>query len=134
MKYQLQCWDAEEAKGKINDYPYALVYELSTVYFGETKDMGDLDWDECTDARFFSESEELHFFLKDDQWRVVQVTDQATGTGANGGTGADHIDYIYRLTGLFSGVGHSVKVRKYLSEDDDGQKFVELTRLAGIER
>ena len=45
----------EEAYQKVKDYEYALLYMISSVNLCRTEELESVDWDECMEARFFSD-------------------------------------------------------------------------------
>ena len=114
----------EEAKGKTEDYPYALVYELSKVLFGRREDVAEkICWEECTEARFFGEDRELHLFEANGEKMAVEVWDGEQG---------EWILRAYELEGRFRKCGRWLKVKEYLEQDEDGQMVTVMTRLAGV--
>ena len=82
-----------------------------------------LHWEECTEARFFSEDKELHFFDVDGKKQAVAVSDE---------DGKDELVKEYEIAGKFGSIGSSVFVKEYIGYDEDGQANVVLTRLQGI--
>lgn len=87
----------------------------------------EINWDECLEVRFFSNSAEIHFFRRDSDWEAVLIEDDAE---------QDCIDRWYQLSRKYK---HSSKtgkilVREYLAYDEDGQACVVCTRLAGLKQ
>ena len=62
MSYKLEKLEFSKACEKISEYQYALLYMISEVILNKTELLGEINWEECTEARFFSEDKELHFF------------------------------------------------------------------------
>ena len=54
--------DINTAKQKIKDYPYALLYMFSEVILLESLGLGEINWSECMEARFFGKDGELRFW------------------------------------------------------------------------
>lgn len=125
MGYCFKEMEAGEAYQKINEYRYALIYMISDIAFGKTEELELPDWEECQEARFFSEDQELHIFELDGEKTAVEIVDD--------GAEEDVCDKKFQLDKRFSGDGNLLCVREYLAYDEDGQVFVKLTRLKGIE-
>ena len=53
----------DEAVGRIGEYDYAIVFEFSRKFFKEQNNLSEINWDECVEARFFSEEKELYFYI-----------------------------------------------------------------------
>lgn len=123
MAYEIKRMNAEEARTHIQDYEYALVYMISEVILAETVSLSEINWDECMEARFFSEKKELHFFRQEDQMKAIEVKDK---------DGRDEIVKSYDLANKFQKMGRQVKVKQYIDYDKDGQANIVLTRLSGI--
>lgn len=123
MAYEIKKMNAEEARTHIQDYEYALVYMISEVILAETVSLSEINWDECMEARFFSEKKELHFFRQEDQMKAVEVKDK---------DGRDEIVKSYDLANKFQKIGRQVKVKQYIDYDKDGQANIVLTRLSGV--
>lgn len=105
-------------------YDYALLYMISRIILCRTESLPPIDWEECLEARFFSEDRELHIFEGEDGWQEAFVQD----------TDEDMILIReYELDrNRFYKIGKTVLVQEYLNYDDDGQVYVERTRLRGI--
>lgn len=123
MGYKILEIEPEKAYESIKNYKYALVYMISQLKLSKTEDLGEIDWEECLEARFFSEDKELHIFDVEGEKRVVEVCDDGQ---------EDVIEKEYQLDNKFKNVGNTVVVQEYLAYDNDGQVRVELTRLKGI--
>ncbi|MCD7885381.1 MAG: hypothetical protein LUI87_17015 [Lachnospiraceae bacterium] len=161
----------EDAKTRLTGYPCALVYQMSEVSFGKTEDIT-INWDELLEARFFSESGELHLFRCEKEWKAVEIEDaeladtadtgdiigagdiageiigdtpkRTPGETMNESGGSDdkaeeNYEKVtavllknYQLAPKYRACGGELVVKEYLSEDEDGQVFVQLTRLCGI--
>ena len=125
MAYTVKKMSFEEAKKQIQDYEYALIYGISEICLTKTESLLEINWDECTEARFFGETGELHFFEVDGFMRVSEVKDA--------GTNEDEIIKTYELVNKFKTQGKKISVKEYLDYDADGQAEVVLTRLLSVE-
>ena len=76
MSYKLEKLEFSKACEKISEYQYALLYMISEVILNKTELLGEINWEECTEARFFSEDKELHFFDVDGKKQAVAVSDE----------------------------------------------------------
>lgn len=112
--------ELDEARAMCLDYPYVLVRELSRIWLGETR-KAEINWDEITQIRFFSERAELRLFRRDGALQAVLLEDDSEG---------DCLDKTFPLAhnGAF---GTWLTVREYLDYDEDGQLFVKASRLKG---
>lgn len=50
-----------EAHQKVEEYTYALLFMISERILCRTKDLPAIDWEECQEARFFSEDKNCTF-------------------------------------------------------------------------
>ena len=125
MSYEINKLNTEEARTHIQDYEYALLYMISEVILTETSALSEINWDECTEARFFYTEKELHFFHQDAEMKAVEITDKDD---------RDEIIKTYDLANKFLNLGKKVKVKQYITYDKDGQANIALTRLVGIVR
>lgn len=130
MGYQVTPLSFEEAKEKAEQYPYGLVYLFSEILLGETGIIKDkICWEDCMEARFFSEEGEIHIFDYNGERKAVCVEDKAKEDNFEG-----VFEKNYELAGKFKQTGYQFfKVKEYLGCDEDGQAVVLLTRLAGLE-
>ena len=126
MSYSIKKISLDQAYQKIEHYDYALVYMFSSVILCKTENLDDTDWEECLEARFFSERAELHLFERDGDMQAVEIADD----------GSDKDTFIkkYQLDSKFAAMGRNIYVKEYLDYDEDGQINVSLTRLCGIGR
>lgn len=124
MGYKILEIEPEKAYESIGNYKYALVYMISQLKLSKTEDLGEIDWEECLEARFFSEDKELHIFDVEGEKKAVEVCDDGQ---------EDVVEKRYQLDNQFKNLGTAVVVQEYLSYDEDGQIKVEVTRLKGIE-
>ena len=123
MGYALQKLTGDTYKEKILDYKYAFVYNMSEMFLVPVEKLPEFDWEECLEARFFSDTGELHIFEGEDGMEAVEVKD------------TDEKDILvksYKLNEKFSSMGTCIYVQEYLTYDEDGQLGVALTRLKGI--
>lgn len=123
MSYIVEKIEFSKACAKIPEYEYALLYMISEIVLTKTDSLAEINWAECTEARFFSEDKELHFFEVDGEMQAVEVSD---------GDGQDEVVKEYELAGKFQAIGKTVLVKEYIDYDEDGQANVVLTRLQGI--
>ncbi len=109
-----------------SSYPYALIYEMSHVYFDETAQVTEMiNAGELQEAYFFGEEGQAHIFQDDDGWNVVFMTKLQN---------AEFVDRAYLVDGQFASAGKRVIIREYLAMDEDGQAKVEYTQLVRIEK
>lgn len=105
-------------------YDYALLYMIGGIILCRTEELSSIDWEECQEARFFSEDKELHIFEGEDGMQEAFVQDTE-----------EDIILIreYELdNNRFHNVGKTVLVQEYLEYDSEGQVLVKRTRLRGI--
>ena len=124
MSYEIKRMSTEEARPHIPDYEYALIYLISEIILTKTDCISEINSEECTEARFFSEEKELHFFRRDGQMQAVEVRDKDE---------KDEIVKTYDLANKSQAAGKIIKVKQYIDYDKDGQANIALTRLTGIE-
>lgn len=123
MGYHAEPITLQEAWASMHDYSYALIYKISEIVLSETAKLTDQDLDECMEARFFSDSRELHIFENEDGMCAVCVSD------------TDEKDIIlkeYELDSRFHTAGTTLLVQEYIEYDADGQACIGLTRLKGV--
>ncbi len=123
MSYTAERVEAFGALEHITDYEYALVYMMSGLFFCRTADLKTPDWSECLEARFFDSEKELHVYGEDGAMQAVKVR----GTADD-----DCLVKKYELDGKWS-MGKYLCVCEHFAYDADGQAYVALTRLAGVE-
>ena len=124
MGYTVQRVEFQEACQKYQEYEYALLYMMSELILSKTSELTSIDWEECLEARFFDLDKELHIFEDDGEHTAVEVVEQ---------TQEECLVKKYQLANKFRGIGKAVCIKEYLSYDEDGQAYVALTRLSGIE-
>lgn len=122
MGISIEKLEIAAARDRIGGLNYATVQGISEYRIGKVADLKDFDEAECIEARFFSETEEIRFFRKDDDVKAVKVSDG----------NADYMDEEYVMADNFAFAGKAVTVRKYIDEDEDGQVFIAATRLYKI--
>lgn len=123
MGYRVQDIDLQKAYQSVNDYTYALLYMISQRILCKIEDLPVIEWEECLEARFFSQERELHIFEAEEGMQAIIVYD------------TDQEDIMvkeYELDNKFALLGKTVLVQEYLQYDQSGQVFVGLTRLKGI--
>lgn len=123
MSYTIEKIDADQALKEIGEYRYALLYMISEIVFCRVEDIGEPDWEECLEARFFDEKKELHIYEEDGGLCAVKV---------EGTMDDDCLIKKYELQERYSHLGRELCVCEHLEYDEDGQAAVALTRLAGI--
>ena len=123
MSFVCRTIDAEQALQDYSKYTYALLYMISERVLTRTAELGNIDWDECLEARFFSEKEELHLFRDGQEMRAVICEETDT---------KDQTDREYELQKTFIPGMTRLIVREYFAYDEDGQVMVAKTRLAGL--
>ena len=124
MGYLKEEIDISEAIDRIRDFDYALVFKISDMKLIKAGEFAEKDLDELVEARIFSDNSEIHIFRYDDGLKCVKISDSGFD---------DVLVEKYDLEKRFSQIGKTVTVKKYIDYDDDGQAFIKLKRLAGIE-
>ena len=124
MSYSVNKIDIQDAYNKVEEYEYALLYMMSEMILSKVEALDKIDWEQCLEARFFSEDKELHIYEDDGEYMAVEIQEEKE---------ADTLIKKYELANRFKGIGKSVCVSEYISYDEDGQAYVSLTRLSGIE-
>ena len=107
-------------------YKYALVYYLNDLYFGDIKDMEEINEDILVEGFFFNESKELHFF--EDNGFCGIVTE-----GQEEGFEEEFLLKKKLGNNLSSGKYKKIKVYNYVEYEDDGQAYIKYTALKGVE-
>ncbi len=124
MGYLKEEFASDQMIEKIKEQDYALLYKISEMSLKKADDITENDLDELTEARAFSESSEIHLFRQNDQLKCLKITDSGQD---------DILMEKYALENRFGAIGKTVIVKKYIGYDEDGQAYIELKRLAGIE-
>ena len=133
MIYRIQKTEADHALTQITEYTYALLYRMSEILFCRTKDLPQMDLSECLEARFFDQEKELHLFEEEAIDRQAMQEEEAAGDVFVTFESCDRLIKKYQLQERYQKLGQTLCVCEYLSYDKDGQAYVSLTRLAGIE-
>lgn len=107
-------------------YKYALVYYLNDLYFGDIKDINNINKDIIVEAFFFNDNKELHFF-EDNGFEGVITEGCSEG-----------FEEKYLLKGvlgnnLYKNKYNKLKVVNYIDYEEDGQAFIKYTALKGVE-
>ena len=123
MNYKVETIDINNVNLLINNYQYALIYNISKIELCAVSDMDDFDLQQCQEARFFDDNTELHIF-DNDGMKAVIISDTNESV---------YVDKVYAITNKFKSAGNRIVVREYLEYDEDGQLHVGITRLKGIE-
>ena len=116
--------DMQDAYQEVYKYDYALIYMISELVLCKVTASMNINWDECMEARFFSPDKELHIFQEEGLLNAVEIKEDGE---------CDKIIKKYDLANKFLSIGKRLVVYEYIDYDEDGQTFVSLTRLAGIE-
>ena len=124
MSYIVERMDADKALEEIEAYQYALVYMISGITLCRTAEFDNVDWDECLEARFFDADKELHIYEENEILCAVKTVGTAD---------SDCLMKKYELQDHYFGQKKYLCVCEHLGYDEDGQAFVILTRLTGIE-
>ena len=113
-------------KNRAADYDYALIYMMSSLYFGKASGIDNSDIDEVIEARLFGASGETHFYRTEKGLVETRIDERSEGQ-----------DYfaIDQKSPVMDHIGKGAKLlsRQYYAFDDDGQGYVKVTRLVGIE-
>ncbi len=123
MSYTVERMDMESALKEIFVYEYALVYGMSRIVFCKTGELGQVNWDECLEARFFDNTKEMHLYEQDGRMCAVKVV---------GTMDENCLMKKYVLQDKYSVLGKYLCVCEHLDYDEDGQAFVVFTRLTGV--
>lgn len=132
--YRKQSIPIDEAKQIIGQYQFGLVYQLEKILLGTVeKIQSEIVWEECLEARFFSEEKELHIFDYNGTYRAVCVEDEEKSNEEKSSKYVLEGKQIKLSSQFHEQSGFDFyKVKKYISYDEDGQAVVELTRLTGL--
>lgn len=127
MLYKKKLLSLEDAKIHAQTLSYGLVYQFNRILIGSVEQVKDkIQWDECLEARFFSEKEEVHFFERNGIFAAVSISDETEETTC---TRTKNV----KLKPLFATSGwNEMVIKEYIAFDEDGQAYIELTRLAGL--
>ncbi len=125
MGYKCENINADDAKIKLQEYEYALIYSISEKKMIPANQVTEADLDECIDARFFSASGELHIFSENDILKCVCVTDDGANTD-------DESVRVIPLENRFDELNGKIGEKTYLAYDEDGQVYVQMTRLTVV--
>ena len=123
VKENLQKIDIDEVKALIQQYEYALVYEISQMVFDKIESISQINWNEIQEAYFFNKNSQIH---------VYQNENEMQATIYNETEDVKFVDRCYELAGKFHGIGDSIIEREYLEYDDDGQTYVAYARLVTV--
>lgn len=130
MKYSITRLSIDDAISEINSCSYAVLYcydgiklkQAATVTESEIKDI------DCFEIRAFSGTKEIHLFETEGAETVaIRIMD-----GEDGNLTADVMEKEYKLSRKFAPYS-KVFIKEYLRYDEDGQIYVAVTRLSGIE-
>ena len=124
MQYKISKLSMSETIKNIERYEYVLLYMMSELKLCKLSQISQIDWEECLEARFFSKDKELHVYLEDGKHEAVEISDLEI---------TDVVLKKYELASKHRNLGSWLCVQEYLAYDEDGQAYVELTRLLGIE-
>jgi hypothetical protein len=111
---------------------YALIFRFSEKIFKPVADVlnsiNDKFWDEVLEARIFTSEKELHIFETDGRLKAVEIKDGNNTKGC-----ISNENQAIKRYEINDG-NKCLVVKEYLGYDDDGQMFVSLTRLCGVEK
>lgn len=124
MSYMVEKVGIDKVLECISQYRYALVYMTDGIVFKDTAEMKNIEWDECLEARFFDADRELHVYEEDGGLCAVETRKTSDD---------DCLVKKYELQKHYFGGNKCLCVCEHLDYDKDGQAFVAVTRLAGIE-
>ena len=124
MSYTIEKIEADKVLEIIADYQYALVYKISEITFCMAAELKEFSWEECIEARFFDETKELHIYEEDGELCAVKTVGELDD---------DCLVKKYNLQEHYFGENKCLCVCEHLDYDNDGQAFIVLTRLTGIE-
>lgn len=113
----------DEMKSQIVQMKYGLIYEISNVIFDHMENIADIDWDEFVEGYFFDDKIQIHVYDTEDGLQAVCFAEPSE---------SEFVDKEYELTGKYRSVGNGIKKREYLNFDEDGQVYVEYTRLVDV--
>lgn len=117
----------EEGKKLVQDFEYCLIYYYSNKYFGKVCNLSEINWDECIEAYFFDTTGQMYMYESELSEMEVTVFNEEQGMEYN------YIDRKYEIVNVFKAeAGEYIIVREYLNIDEDGQTFVEYTRLLDV--
>lgn len=113
-------------KDRASEYEYALIYKMSSLYFGKASGIDSPDIDEVIEARLFDANKETHFYRTEKGMAETRIVE--------GSEGQDYFA-IDQKSPVMDHIGKGAKLlsRRYYAFDDDGQGYVKVTRLVGIE-
>lgn len=104
-----------------NGYKYVILYRLSDVKIIPIEKFE--GFNEVKEAIFFNMDKELKCFNYNGQFRGVVIEDEA-----------DDKNIEPKSRRLFSKLGYkTLKIKEYITYDEDGQVYVQATRVCGIE-
>lgn len=116
-----------EAKEKVQEYDYALIYYFSEKYFGTVEALDQINWDECLEAYFFDEKGQMYVHAAETGELTAVIFQEKQNESY------EYIDRKYELANMYKwSLGSQVLIREYLAADKDGQTYVEYTRLVDI--
>lgn len=117
----------EEGKKMVQDYEYALIYYYSDKYFGKVCNLVEINWAECLEAYFFNKKGQMYMYESESAKMDAVVFEEEQGVTYN------CVDRKYEVANIFkAGTGKQIIIREYLNSDEDGQTFVEYTRLLDV--
>lgn len=124
VKNNLRTVELADAKQMIQDYEFAVIYEISKMHFDKVESISEIKWDEMQEAYFFNEAGQLHMFRDEDTICATVFTEDEDIT---------HVDRLYEISNGFKVLGKEIKERTYLEFDEDGQAYVAYTRLVSVQ-
>ena len=110
---------------KYLEYTYAICYTISGIVIDKTENISVEKLKEAYEIRLFSDDKERHIFEYDGKIKCADIDDKDNKKDI-------HIKK-YPVRVKYSHLGRYILVQEYLDYDEDGQVFVERTRLKGFE-
>ncbi len=111
----------EEGFSLGKELPFLYQRGFSDLYIGPNKkDLGVDSLQSALELRFFSERKEIRFFLRDKEWKAVEISQED--------------EVIYSVHSIQNKIyGKTITLKKFLDYDEDGQCYVKATTLSGWE-
>lgn len=115
----------DEVKNLLQNYEYVYLQMISEHILDYASSISSIEWDELLEGYLFNRDSQIHIYREEDELLAVLITDDVED--------AHIIDRKYEIAKKYKTIGKNVIVREYLKADEDGQSYVAVTRLVGIE-
>lgn len=113
----------EEAFGLALELPFFYQRNFSSLSLGENpKTITEASLPQCFQLLFFDESREIRFFLHENQWKSLEISQEPED---------EVIASVYPIQNKI--YGKTITLKKFLDYDEDGQCYVKATTLSGWE-